>query len=229
MRSIAYTLAVAVGCCTQLTAQETKSKAAERLDDSAALFSEIMSAPDKSIPQDLLDKSECIVLVPGLKKGAFMVGGKYGRGFALCRQAGEGWGPPAAIRIEGGSFGLQVGFASSDVVLLVMNERGMNRLTTDKFTIGVDATAALGPVGRNASAQTDAMMTAEILSWSRSHGVFAGASLDGATLRNDLDENKVLYGQKWTIKQILKSGAKMPEAAGKLIAELNKYSPRKKH
>lgn len=229
MRSIAFTLAVVLGC-TVLPAKETKSKAAGRLDDAAALFSEIMSAPDRSIPQDLLDKSQCIVLVPGLKKGAFMVGGKYGRGFALCRQAGgQGWGPPAAIRIEGGSFGLQVGFASSDVVLLVMNERGMDRLTTDKFTIGADATAALGPVGRNASAQTDAMMTAEILSWSRSHGVFAGASLDGATLRNDLDENKVLYGQKWTGKQILKSGAKMPEEAGKLIAELNKYSPRKKH
>ncbi|SPE39499.1 conserved exported hypothetical protein [Candidatus Sulfopaludibacter sp. SbA3] len=226
MRWITYTLAVALSA-TAMLAKDDKSKAAGRLDDSAVLFSEIMSAPDRSIPQDLLDKSECIVLVPGLKKGAFVVGGKYGRGFALCRAAGQGWGPPAAIRIEGGSFGLQVGFSSSDVVLLVMNERGMKRLTTDKFTIGADATAALGPVGRNASAQTDAMMTAEILSWSRSRGVFAGASLDGATLRNDLDENKALYGQRWTSKEILNSGAKMPAAAGKLIAELNKYSARK--
>ena len=227
MRWITLTLAAALGCTT-LAASETPSKAAERLGDAAELFSEIMSAPDKSIPQDLLDRSECIILVPGLKKGAFVVGGKYGRGFALCREnGGQGWGPPASMRIEGGSFGLQIGFSSSDVVLLVMNERGMKRLSESKFTIGADATAALGPVGRNATAQTDALMTAEILSWSRSRGVFAGASLDGATMRNDLDENKALYGQKWTSKQILNSGAKMPEAAGKLIAELNKYSPRK--
>jgi lipid-binding SYLF domain-containing protein len=187
-----------------------------------------MGAPDKSIPQDLLDKAPCIVLVPGLKKGAIGFGGKYGRGFAICRQAGgQGWGPPAAIRIEGGSFGLQIGVSSSDVILLVMNERGMKRLTTSKFTIGADATAALGPVGRNATAQTDAMLTAEILSWSRSRGAFAGVSLDGATLRNDLDENKVLYGERWTSKEILGSGAKMPPMASKLISELNKYSPRK--
>lgn len=187
-----------------------------------------MSAPDKAIPQDLLDRASCIVLVPGLKKGAFVVGGKYGRGFAMCRAAGgQGWGPPAAIRIEGGSFGLQLGVSSSDVVLLVMNERGMRRLTQDKFTIGADATAAAGPVGRNATAQTDAMMTAEILSWSRSRGLFAGVSLDGATLRNDLDENRALYGQPWTGKQILISGAPMPADARKLVAELNQYSLRK--
>jgi lipid-binding SYLF domain-containing protein len=214
--------------CAPLGAKDEKIKTEERLEDSAALFSEIMGAPDKSIPQDLLDKAPCIVLVPGLKKGAIGFGGKYGRGFAICRQAGgQGWGPPAAIRIEGGSFGLQIGVSSSDVILLVMNERGMKRLTTSKFTIGADATAAIGPVGRNATAQTDAMMTAEILSWSRSRGAFAGVSLDGATLRNDLDENKVLYGERWTSKEILGSGAKMPEMASKLISELNKYSPRK--
>lgn len=222
------TVTMALGC-SLLPAAEASRRTAERLDDAASLFSEIMAAPDKSIPQDLIAKSQCVVLVPGLKKGAFVVGGKYGRGFAVCRQKGQGWGPPAAIRIEGGSFGLQVGFSSSDVVLLVMNERGMNRLMTDKFTIGADATAALGPVGRNATAQTDAMMTAEILSWSRARGVFAGVSLDGATLRNDLDENKSMYGQRWTGKQILNSGAKIPAAAGKLMAELDKYSPRKNH
>jgi SH3 domain-containing YSC84-like protein 1 len=226
MRLITLTLTLAA-TCTMLAAAE-KSKTAERLDDSAALFSEIMSAPDKSIPQDLLDKSYCIVLVPGLKKGAFGVGGKFGRGYSICRHtAGEGWGPPAAIRIEGGSIGFQIGVSSSDVVLLIMNERGMKRLTTSKFTIGGDATAALGPVGRNATAQTDALMTAEILSWSRSRGLFAGVSLDGATLRNDLDENQTLYGQRWTAKQILGSGAKIPAAATKLVADLNKYSPRR--
>lgn len=210
-----------------LFAAADKSKTNERLADSADLFTEIMGAPDKSIPQDLLDKSACIVLVPGLKKGAFVIGGKYGRGFAVCRNSGgQGWGPPAAIRIEGGSVGFQIGVSSSDVILLVMNERGMKKLTSSKFTIGADATAAAGPVGRTASAQTDALMTAEILSWSRSRGAFAGVSLDGATLRNDLDENKTMYGQDWNSKQILGSGAKPPESAGKLITVLNKYSPK---
>jgi lipid-binding SYLF domain-containing protein len=227
MRSMTLMLVSALAL-SAAPAKETNSKINERLDDSASLFSEIMSTPDKSIPQDLLNKAECIVLVPGLKKGAFVVGGKYGRGFSLCRKAsGEGWGPPAAIRIEGGSFGFQLGFSSSDVVLLVMNERGMKRLTTSKFTIGADATAAIGPVGRNASAQTDALMTAEILSWSRSRGAFAGASLDGSTLRNDLDGNTAMYGKAWTSKQILGSGATPPAEAGKLLSELNKYSPRK--
>jgi len=228
MRLIPFTLALSMGCGTLIAADE-KSKTAERLDDSASLFSEIMGTPDKSIPQDLLDKSYCIVLVPGLKKAAFGIGGKYGRGFAVCRQTdGQGWGPPAAMRVEGGSVGFQIGVSSSDVVLLIMNEGGMKKLSSSKFTIGADATAAAGPVGRNASAQTDAYMTAEILSWSRSKGLFAGISLDGATLRNDLDENEILYGQRWTSKQILGSGAKIPESASKLIAGLNKYSPRGK-
>jgi lipid-binding SYLF domain-containing protein len=227
MRLITITLAFAVGLAP-LVAAEKKSKTDERLEDADSLFTEIMATPDKSIPQSLLDKSSCIILVPGLKKGAFVVGGKYGRGFAMCRrEGGEGWGPPAAIRIEGGSFGLQIGFSSSDVVLLVMNERGMKRLSSSKFTIGAEATAAAGPVGRNASAQTDALMTAEILSWSRSRGAFAGVSLDGATLRNDLDENKAMYGQRWTSAEILMSGAKPPAAASKLLSDLNKYSPRK--
>jgi SH3 domain-containing YSC84-like protein 1 len=228
MRWISFTLGLAL-TCSPLLAADAKTKTTERLDDSASLFSEIMGTPDRSIPQDLLEKSYCIVLVPDLKKAAFGVGGKYGRGFALCRAtSGTGWGPPAAIRIEGGSIGFQIGVSSSDVVMLVMNERGMQKLSSSKFTIGADANAAAGPVGRNASAQTDAYMHAEILSWSRSKGLFAGVSLDGATLRNDLDENEMLYGQRWTSKQILGSGAKIPESASKLIAVLNKYSMREK-
>lgn len=223
------TLAAALACAPVLASDE-KNKTAERLDDAASLFSEVMGTPDRAIPQGLLNKSYCVVLVPGLKKAAVIVGGKFGRGYAVCRAAGgEGWGPPAAIRIEGGGFGLQIGVSSSDVILLVLNENGMKHLTSSKFTLGGDATAAAGPVGRNATAQTDAFMRAEILSWSRSRGLFAGVSLDGATLRNDLDENKVLYGQSWTGKQILGSGAKMPAEAGKLIAVLNKYSPRQTH
>jgi lipid-binding SYLF domain-containing protein len=228
MRFLPLTLSIAIGCGSLLAADD-KAKNADRLDDAASLFTEVMGTPDKSIPQDLLDKAHCAVVVPGLKKGALVIGGKYGRGFAVCRgQGGTVGGPPAAIRIEGGSFGLQIGFSSSDVILLVMNERGMTKLTKSKFTIGAEATAAAGPVGRDASAQTDAMMTAEILSWSRSKGLFGGVSLDGATLRTDLDENRIMYGQKWDTKQILGSGAKPPETASKLLAALNKYSMRGK-
>lgn len=212
-----------------VVAADTTTKTAERLDDSASLFSEIMSTPDRAIPQELLERAQCVVIVPELKKAAFVVGAKYGRGFAVCRGAsGAGWGPPAAIRIEGGSVGFQVGVSSTDVLMLIMNKRGMRRLSSSKFTIGGDAAAAAGPVGRSASAQTDAYVSAEILSYSRSKGLFAGVSLEGATLRNDLDENEVLYGKRWTSKQILGSGAKMPEAASKLISVLNKYSVREK-
>ena len=215
-------------CAPMCAAEETKTN--ERLDDAASMFSEVMGTPDKTIPQDLLNKSVCIILVPGMKKGGFVVAAKYGRGFVTCRGAsGQGWGPPGAVRIEGGSVGLQIGISSTDLVLLVMNERGMKRLLTTKFTLGGEASVAAGPVGRNASAQTDALMTAEILSWSRSHGVFAGVSLDGSTLRNDIDVNAELYGQRWENKQILKSGLPPPAGAAKLIAALNKYSPRGTH
>ena len=224
MRFTTFTLAIALGL--PLTAQTSKTD--ERLDDAASLFQEIMDTPDKAIPQDLLDKSHCIVLVPGLKKGGLVIAAKYGRGFSLCRSAsGQGWGPPAAIRVEGGGVGLQIGVSSTDVILLVMNEQGMKKLTRSKFTIGGDATAAAGPVGRNVTAQTDAFMHAEMLSWSRSRGLFAGVSLDGATLRDDLDENKAMYGQSWGAKDILTSAAKVPAGAEKLLAGLNKYSARR--
>jgi SH3 domain-containing YSC84-like protein 1 len=226
MRWISLTLAAAAACAP-VRANEV-NKTAERLNDAATLFSEVMATPDRAIPQGLLNKSYCMVLVPGLKKAAVVVGAKYGRGYAVCRaEGGVGWGPPAAIRIEGGSFGAQIGFSSSDVVLLIMNSGGMKRLTKSKFTIGAEATAAAGPVGRDATAQTDAFVTAEILSWSRSRGLFGGVSLDGATLRNDLDENQIIYGQRWTSKQILTSGAKPISAAQNLLSVLNKYSPRR--
>jgi lipid-binding SYLF domain-containing protein len=229
MRWISMTLALTLGyglACAPVLADEEKT--GERLNQAAALFSEVMGTPDRAIPQGLLNKSYCVVVVPGLKKAAVIVGGKYGRGFAVCRAStGEGWGPPAAIRIEGGSFGAQLGYSSSDVVLLIMNSGGMKRLTKSKFTIGAEATAAAGPVGRDATAQTDAFVTAEILSWSRARGLFGGVSLDGATLRNDLDENQAIYGQRWNSKQILSSGAKPIAAADKLLDVLSKYSPRR--
>ncbi|HTA69982.1 MAG TPA: lipid-binding SYLF domain-containing protein, partial [Bryobacteraceae bacterium] len=156
--------------------------APKRLGDAADVLTEIMSAPDKGIPQDLLAKSECIVIVPGLKKGAFIVGAKYGKGFMSCRKkSGVGWSAPGSIRVEGGSFGFQIGGSETDVVLLVMNQGGAKKLLQSKFTLGGDASAAAGPVGRTSSAETDAQMHAEILTYSRARGLFAGISLEGAT------------------------------------------------
>jgi SH3 domain-containing YSC84-like protein 1 len=224
-RTLALAISVAGLGSTIWAVEETKTN--ERLDDAGAIFSEVMSTPDKTIPQDLLNKSHCIIVVPGLKKGGLVVAAKYGRGFVTCRApSGLGWGAPGAVRIEGGSFGLQIGVSSTDLILLVMNERGMKRLLTSKFTLGGDASVAAGPVGRDATAQTDVLMTAEILSWSRSRGAFAGVSLDGSTLRNDIDVNAEMYGQRWENGQILKSGLAPPAGAAKLISALNKYSPR---
>src|SRR5690242_12527264 len=154
MRTLAMLISICLGAGAAL-AESTQ----ERLTDAATLFTEIMATPDRSIPQDLLQKASCIVLVPGVKKAAFVFGGKYGRGFVVCRkESGTGWGAPGAVRMEGGSFGFQIGVSSTDVVLLVMNPRGMQKLLSSKFTLGPDATVAAGPVGRATSAQTDASM-----------------------------------------------------------------------
>jgi SH3 domain-containing YSC84-like protein 1 len=195
----------------------------ERLSDSTTVLREMSHASDKGIPQDLLQKARCVVVVPGLKKVAFIGGGKYGRGYASCVTR-RGWSPPAAVRIEGGSFGLQLGGSSTDVIMLVLNEGGMKKLLSDKFTLGGEAAAAAGPVGRNTSANTDVLMTAEILSWSRSRGVFAGLSLEGATLREDQDENAKLFGKPLTNEAILTGTVKRPAAAATFLAQLQRFS-----
>jgi len=195
----------------------------QRLSDSTTVLHEMSQASDQGIPQDLLRKARCVIVVPGLKKVAFIGGGKYGRGYASCMTR-KGWSPPAAVRIEGGSFGLQLGGSSTDVIMLVLNEGGMKKLLSDKFTLGGEAAAAAGPVGRDTSANTDVLMTAEILSWSRSHGVFAGLSLEGATLRQDLDENAMLYGKPLTNKEILTGTVKRPATAGPFLAQLQRFS-----
>lgn len=205
-----------------LIAKETKPD--KRLRNAAAAVRQAMASPDKGIPQDLMDRAQCVVIIPGLKKGAFGVGGKYGRGFASCRKCGRGWSSPAAVAIEGGSFGLQLGASSTDVIMLVMKESGMNRLLGNKFTIGGEAAAAAGPVGRQTSANTDVTMRAEILSWSRSRGLFAGLSLEGATLRPDSDENRKIYGREITNKEILESAVASPRAARELVGTLDRYS-----
>jgi lipid-binding SYLF domain-containing protein len=197
----------------------------ERLTEASTVLSEVMRTPEKGIPQDLLNKAQCVVIIPGMKKAAFVVGGEYGRGFAECRHAsGRGWGAPAAVRMEGGSVGFQIGGSSTDLILLVMNQRGMDRLMSDKFTLGADASVAAGPVGRTANAETDAKMTAEILAWSRSKGLFAGVSLNGATMRPDQDENEKLYGHKMDNREVLTGSMAVPAAAHPLIAELDRYS-----
>jgi len=202
--------------------------AAKRLEDSADMLTEIMSAPDKGIPQDLLAKAQCVVLVPGLKKGAFIVGAKYGKGFMLCRKpSGVGWSAPAAVRIEGGSVGFQIGGSETDVVLLVNSKTGARKLMQSKFTLGGDASVAGGPVGRTSTAETDAQLHAEILSYSRSRGAFAGVSLEGATLRPDDDWNTELYGKPMTNQQIVMGGTPSPAAAKELDGVLDKYSSRK--
>jgi lipid-binding SYLF domain-containing protein len=206
------------------SAQESEVTPDKRLQNSVMSFREVMRIPEKGIPLDLFDKSRCVVIIPGVKKAAFIVGGKYGRGFVSCRRNGTGrFGTPAAIRIEGGSYGLQIGGSSTDVFMLVMNEGGMKKLLSDKFTIGGEAEAAAGPVGRDTSANTDVLLHAEILSWSRSRGLFAGLSLEGSTLRPDGSENEKLYGQKLSNQQILQGEVRTPAGARPLVAELNRY------
>src|SRR5436190_10357368 len=201
------------------------SEPAERLNAAAAVFSEVMAAPDKGIPQEMLEKAHCIVIVPSLKTGAFIVGGKYGKGYLSCRNKGAaGWSAPGTVRIEGGSVGFEIGGSSTDVIMLVMNERGADKLLASKFTLGGGGSVAAGPVGRTVTAQTDAQMSADILSWSRSQGLFAGVALEGATLRQDLDDNAALYGKKIENREIVTSGMRPPHAAARLIQALNRYS-----
>jgi lipid-binding SYLF domain-containing protein len=204
--------------------------AATRLKASATVLTEVMATPDKGIPQELLENSECIVIVPGMKKAAFIVGGNYGRGFMLCRQpSGSGWSAPAGVKVEGGSVGFQIGGSETDVIMLVMNKRGAEKLLSSKFTLGADASVAAGPVGRTSSADTDLKMHAEILTYSRSRGAFAGVSLDGATLRPDDDSNGELYHTKRTNQEIVMGNTKAPAEASQLRAELNRYSARKEN
>jgi lipid-binding SYLF domain-containing protein len=212
-------------CSGALSAQ---TDVEQRINEAATVFSEVMQSPDKAIPQQLMDRAQCVVVVPGMKGGAFIIGAKYGKGFVSCRKkSGVGWTSLGSVRIEGGSFGLQIGGTETDVILLVMNERGAQRLLSSQFTLGGDASVAAGPVGRNATAQTDAYMTAEILSWSRSRGLFAGVSLQGSTLRQDSEDNQSLYGKNINNKDVISGEVAPPKAAEKLISLFNKYSSRK--
>jgi lipid-binding SYLF domain-containing protein len=202
-----------------------RNKATERVDRAARVLAEVMGIKDKSIPQELLGKAHCVGVIPGMKRAGFGIGGKYGIGVMSCRgKDGKGWTGPSTVRVEGGSLGLQIGGTSSDIVLLLMNERGKKKLIQSKFTLGADASVAAGPVGRTAQAQTDAQMRAEILAYSRSRGLFAGVSVEGATLRPDHDANTKIYGRDISPKQILMAEIPAPESSKRLINTLNKYS-----
>jgi lipid-binding SYLF domain-containing protein len=200
-------------------------EAVERVTNAKTVFDEIMAEPEKGIPRDLLAKAHCVVIVPGLKKAGFVVGGQYGVGVASCRKSqGVGWTGPSTVKLEGGSIGLQIGGGETDVIMVVMNKSGADKLMTSKFTIGGEGSAMAGPVGRSASAQTDAYMRAEILSYSRSRGAFAGVTLSGSTLRPNDGDNKKLYGKEVKHKDILQDRVPAPAAANELIATLTRYS-----
>jgi SH3 domain-containing YSC84-like protein 1 len=193
-----------------------------RLRSAAAVLHETLGAPDRGIPRDLIEKAQCVVVVPGLKKAAFVVGADYGKGYAVCRHAG-GWSGPAAVKFSGGSFGPQIGLESTDIILLVMDRKGMENLAKDKFTVGADASAAAGPVGRTTAADTDASLHAEILSWSRAHGAFAGVSLDGTIVSKDGGEDRRLYGTDVTNRGVIMGEVPPPAVASVLTSVLAQY------
>ena len=200
----------------------------KRLNAAADVLSEIMGAPDKGIPQDLLAKAACAVIVPNVKKGAFILGAKYGRGFIVCRKkSGRDWSAPGGVKVEGGSVGFQIGGSETDVIMLVMNQGSIDKLLSSKFTVGADASVAAGPVGRTSSAETDVQLHAEILTYSRARGLFAGVALQGATLRPDDDANKDMYGRPMSNKDVVLGNVKPPATAARLIAELNRLSNRR--
>jgi lipid-binding SYLF domain-containing protein len=204
-------------------------KETDRLEESAVVMEEIMNVPD-NIPQDLLDKAECVIVVPSVKKVAFIIGGSYGRGAMVCRTGGKfkgQWGAPAMFALEGGSIGFQIGGEATDLILLVMNRKGADSILSSQVKLGADASVAAGPKGRNAQAATDAYMGAEILSYSRSQGLFAGVSLAGATVRADNDANERVYGRKITAREIVLDGkVAIPKTGRHLVNVLQKNAPR---
>lgn len=216
---------------SDITWAADQEKDEDRLKNCGVVLKEILNVPD-DIPQDLLDKADCVVIYPSVLKAAFIVGGSYGRGAMTCRKGEKfrgPWGAPTMMALEGGSFGLQIGGEATDFVLLVMNESGARGILTGKVKLGGDASVAAGPVGRDTSAETDVTIRSEILSYSRARGVFAGISLEGSTIRPDNDANEAIYGQKLPARDIVLSGhIRVPSAARQLISTLDAKTPRHK-
>ena len=224
-----FTIGVAVAALSTMAfADDTKQEIDQRIQAAGTVFQEINAAADKGIPQNLLEKAQCVGIIPGMKRAGFIVGGQYGKGVVVCRSDnGMGWTAPSMVKMEGGSIGLQIGAGETDVVFIVMDESGMKSLMEDKFTIGGNVAAMAGPVGRSSSAETDAQMSAKILSYSRAHGVFAGITLNGSTMRPDKDSDRVLYGNRVTQREILTGKVRPPTDAQPLYAALNQYAPAK--
>jgi lipid-binding SYLF domain-containing protein len=200
-----------------------QSDIAKRIDSSAKVLNEIMATPDKAIPDKVMQDAKCIAVVPSMFKVALGFGGSHGKGVATCRTA-NGWSAPAPITITGGSWGLQIGGQSVDLVMIVTNDQGMQHLLSSKFKLGADASVAAGPVGRNAGADTDWKMKAEVLSYSRARGVFAGIDLSGASVRQDKDETRLLYGDMKPFEEILNGKVKAPNSSGPFLAAVKKYT-----
>jgi SH3 domain-containing YSC84-like protein 1 len=215
-------------CVLPVLGEDKEEKVDQRINESATVIKEILGMPD-GIPRDLLNKSYCVVIYPSVKKAAFVVGGSYGRGLITCRKGPDfsgSWSAPAMFALEAGSFGFQIGAQATDFVLLVMNDAGASSVLSSKVKLGADASAAAGPKGRDAAAATDIVMKAEILSYSRAQGLFAGVSLEGSTLRSDDGANKVLYGKELSAKEIVREGKVAPPASAKrLLAILRRVSP----
>ena len=224
-------LFVVLAICSSSVFAADPEKDENRLENSGAVLKEILDVPD-DIPQDLLDKADCVVVFPSVLKAAFIVGGSYGRGAMSCRKGQDfkgSWGAPTMMALEGGSFGFQIGGEATDFVLLVMNERGANGILASKVKLGADASVAAGPVGRTASAETDATLRADILSYSRARGAFAGIALEGSTVRPDNGANKQIYGREVPAKQIVLSGqVAVPASAQTLISTLDSRTPKHK-
>jgi len=223
IKRILTVAALLAGLVLPALANSDRSDDIQRINASAQVFREIMSTPDKAIPQELLESVKCIAIIPGEKQAAFIFGGQYGKGLATCRTA-HGWSAPVFLAVGGGSVGFQIGGSSTDVVMLFMDDNGLRHLLTNKFKIGADATAAAGPVGRHVSAGTDVKLNSEILSYSRSQGAFAGVSLNGAVVQSDQSGDKAMYGSKADRKQILDGAVPVPKAALPLVREIAKYT-----
>jgi lipid-binding SYLF domain-containing protein len=219
-------LTLAVALCLSLSL--SASKESDRILNAADVLKEIMAAPDKGIPGDVMGRAACIAVIPSLKKLAIGFGGENGKGIVACRNRDGAWGPPSMLSITGGSFGLQLGAQSIDLVMVIMNRKGIDFLTRDKFEVGGDASAAAGPVGRDAQAGTNATADAEIYTYSRAKGLFAGISLKGAVVKPDVDGNAVIYGKHVDPRELLKDGKEAPPAAAApFMKELHKYAPKK--
>ncbi len=206
-----------------LAQDEARAKDVDRIEESATVLDEIMAAPDKGIPDEILHDAKCVAVVPSMLKGAFVFGANYGKGVASCR-FDKGWSAPAFIKVEGGSFGFQIGGQAVDVVMVIMNENGMKNLLSSKFKLGADASVAAGPVGRHADAATDWKMRAQVLTYSRARGVFAGLSLSGAVIKQDMDDTRAFYGRVVPFRTLLTGAIPAPNDSQKFLGALLKYA-----